>query len=102
MLRELDTVTLTERIPLDQIWDVPAYSPLLERDNPGDGLRPGDVGTIVHKYGGGETYEVEFLMWNGDTVAMATVPLSHLRLATDADLDNDRFVKAKRLSATST
>lgn len=101
MLRELDTVTLTKRIPLDQIWDVPSYSPLLESDNPGDGLRPGDVGTIVHEYEGGEVCEVEFLMWNGDTVAMATAPLSHLCRATDADLANDRFAKAKRLSATS-
>jgi len=50
MIRELDTVVLTHDI----------------RDN---GLERGDVGAVVHAYGAGSTFEVEFVTAEGKTVA---------------------------------
>ena len=47
MFEEHTVIALTEPIGLERIEDIPPDSPLLAADNPGDGLRPGDVGTIV-------------------------------------------------------
>ena len=91
MFNELDTVTLTEPIPLESIFQVPDASPLLESDNQGDGLRPGDVGTIVHSYPEKDAFIVEFVEPGGYTVALVDVLPSQIRPATDEDLANDRF-----------
>ena len=45
------------------------------------GLRPGDVGVVVHVYGQGSAYEVEFTRPNGTTIGVATVKRSNLRQA---------------------
>ena len=45
----------------------------LSVDRPALGLRQGDVGTVVHIYGSGDQYEVEFINANGDTVAVETL-----------------------------
>ena len=95
MFKELDVVALTTHIPLEDIWDVPSYSPLLRQngDQP-SGLLPGDTGTIVYVQGGGEAFEVEFLEPSGYTVAIATVKPSQIRLATEDDLASCRFWKS--------
>ncbi len=94
MFKELDVVALTTQIPLDDIWDVPSYSPLLRRNGgQPSGLLPGDTGTIVYVQGGGEAFEVEFLEPGGYTVAIATVKPSQMRLATEEDSANCRFRK---------
>ena len=57
-------------------------------DRPALGLYRGDVGTVVHVYGSGDLYEVEFTNAKGDTIAVETlnadeirlVDLSHVRL----------------------
>jgi hypothetical protein len=54
MMRELDLVALTS--------DRPDYC--LER---------GDVGTVVHVYTAGQTYEVEFVAASGTTIAVLTL-----------------------------
>lgn len=57
-------------------------------DVPEEGLRAGDVGTVVerHDVAGRETgYSVEFFDMLGNTVAVATLPVSALRLPTHAD-----------------
>jgi hypothetical protein len=63
---------------------------VLLRDLPEEGLRAGDVGTIVELYPASEQtppgYEVEFFAANGDTVAVASVPADAVRLATERDL----------------
>ncbi len=63
---------------------------VLLRDLPEEGLRAGDVGTIVESYpASGETppgYEVEFFAANGDTVAVASIPSDAARLAPERDL----------------
>lgn len=60
MLSELDTVVLT-------------------RDLPEHGLKRGDVGTVVHRYGEGEGYEVEFVTGEGTTVDVLTLEAKVLR-----------------------
>ena len=61
---------------------------ILTMDLPGEGLRAGDVGTVVerHDVPGREVgYSVEFFDMTGRTVAVVTVPASHLRRPTPAD-----------------
>jgi len=54
MIRELDTVVLAR--------DLKTY-----------GLKRGDVGAVVHCYGDGATFEVEFVTGEGKTVAVVTL-----------------------------
>ena len=54
MIRELQTVVLTHDIK--------------EHD-----LKMGDIGTVVHRHGGGGAFEVEFLMTGGRTKAVITL-----------------------------
>jgi len=54
MIRELDRVV--------RVQDLPEH-----------GLKAGDVGTVVHVYGEGEGYEVEFVGGEGETVAAVTL-----------------------------
>jgi hypothetical protein len=62
---------------------------ILTVDLPDEGLRAGDVGTIVERHeapGVAEIgYSVEFFDMTGRTVAVVTVPASQLRLPTSAD-----------------
>ena len=41
-------------------------------------LKPGARGVVVHVHGAGEAYEVEFMTDDGQTLAVATVPSTHL------------------------
>lgn len=93
MFKELDVIALTTEVPLDHIWDVPDTSPLIERRNPGDGLKVGDVGTVLCIQGNGEALEVEFLGPDGNTMAIATISPSQARLATEEDLTKRSFLK---------
>lgn len=62
---------------------------ILTRDVAEHGLRAGDVGTVVERHrvpGVAEDgYSVEFFDMIGNTVAVATLPASALRLPTPAD-----------------
>jgi Domain of unknown function (DUF4926) len=64
-------------------------SAILTVDLPDEGLRAGDVGTIVEQHNvPGVTeigYSVEFFDMTGRTVAVVTVPSSTLREPTPAD-----------------
>jgi len=54
MIRELETVVL--------LHDVSQH-----------GLKSGDVGAVVHRYGDGKAFEVEFVTAEGRTVAVLTL-----------------------------
>ena len=54
---------------------------VLKRPMPSLGLEPGDVGVVVHVHGQGESYEVEFLSLDGNTIGVETVEASDLRQA---------------------
>ncbi len=61
MIRELDSVVL--------VRDLPEY-----------GLKEGDVGAVVHIYGKGEGFEVEFVSGEGETIVVATLGREDVRL----------------------
>jgi hypothetical protein len=42
-------------------------------------LAQGDIGTIVHEYADGRTYEVEFVTAGGNTVAVLTLSDEDIR-----------------------
>jgi hypothetical protein len=60
MISELDLVALTHDIE-------------------GKHLKAGDVGTVVAVYSESEAYEVEFVTFSGDTVAVVTLPANSVR-----------------------
>lgn len=97
MFEEHTVIALTEPIALEGIEDIPPGSPLLAADNPGDGLRPGDVGTVVAILPGARNFLVEFVETDGYTVALAEVKAAQARPATAADLAKDRFSKKARV-----
>jgi len=49
---------------------------VLRKEIPDQGLKTGDVGTVVHVYKKGEAFEVEFVTLDGETVAIATLVAS--------------------------
>lgn len=67
---------------------------ILTVDLPSDGLRAGDVGTIVERHqvpGLAEIgYSVEFFDMTGRTVAVVTVPASYLRPSSSTDIPSVR------------
>jgi hypothetical protein len=68
---------------------------VLTQDLREEGLRTGDVGTVVHIHQDGTAYEVEFVTLTGETVAVATVQLFQLRPVNRRDLSHVRELAAK-------
>lgn len=67
---------------------------VLTADLPADGLKAGDVGTVVHVHNNGAAYEVEFMTFAGRTIAVATVEASQLRPVGDRDLSHVRELQS--------
>ena len=70
-IKELDAVALT--------CDLPKH-----------GLKRGDVGTAVLVHGNGEAFEVEFVGYDGQTVALATLEHSQVRALQTGDIPHVR------------
>ena len=68
---------------------------VLTCDLPKEGLKAGDVGTVVHIHKRGEAFEVEFVTLNGDTVAVTTVLASQVRSVSRLDLTHARPMKLR-------
>ena len=62
----------------------------LTRDIPEQGLRAGDVGTVLHVYRGGRAFEVEFVALNGQTVLIVTLPAPSVRSVTGHEITHAR------------
>ncbi len=60
MIQELDTIVLA-------------------RDIDESGLKTGDAGAVVHCYGGGSRFEVEFVASDGTTIALLTLAAEDIR-----------------------
>jgi hypothetical protein len=75
MIKEFDNVVLTT--------DLPEF-----------GLAAGDVGTIVMVLGDNEGYEVEFMTLNGETIAVTSLPASHVRPISHGEIAHVRLVAA--------
>jgi hypothetical protein len=52
---------------------------VLNGDRITDGLHAGDVGAVVHIYGDGKAYEVEFVDGVGTTIALLTLEAADVR-----------------------
>lgn len=59
---------------------------VLLQDIPENGLKAGDIGTVMHVHKGGTGYEVEFMTLAGDTVAIVTLLPAQLRPISRRDL----------------
>ena len=68
---------------------------VLTADIPEDGLVAGDVGTVVSVYAGGEAFEVEFMGFSGETVALSTVPCERVRAVAPGEVKRARKMTAK-------
>ena len=73
MIRELDSVVLRH--------DIDKY-----------GLKQGDIGTVVHCYGDGNAFEVEFVTAEGRTIAVITLASSNIRLMSKKEILHDREI----------
>jgi hypothetical protein len=62
----------------------------LTRDLPKHGLKRGNVGTAVLVHGCGEAFEVEFVGYDGHTVALLTLEQSHVRPLRAGDIPHAR------------
>jgi hypothetical protein len=58
---------------------------VLREDLPSQGLKQGDLGTVVEVYGP-DSVEVEFVTASGRTQALVTLPPSAVRAVSDNDL----------------
>jgi hypothetical protein len=66
---------------------------ILTGDVAEEGLKEGDVGTIVHVYGDANAFEVEFLTLDGDTAAIVTVSGELLRPVNNTDITHARSMQ---------
>ena len=58
---------------------------ILTNDLAPEGLKAGDVGTVIHVHRGSEALEVELHTLQGETAAIATVDVSSIRPVTLLD-----------------
>ena len=75
MIKELDTIVLS-------------------RDLADHGLIQGDIGAVVHCYRDGESFEVEFITGQGDTVAVVTLNRDDVRPMKDEEILHVRKLQA--------
>jgi hypothetical protein len=74
-IKELDAVALTQAVPAE-------------------GLGSGDIGTVVMVYGQNEGYEVEFVGYDGHTIALLTLAPGQIRLLSRGDVPHVRRLAA--------
>ena len=78
-IRELDTVVLV-------------------RDIPGEGLKRGDLGAVVHVHGP-DAFDVEFVRASGKTQALVRLTTGDVRLLEDSDVPAVRSTSSHRGAA---
>jgi hypothetical protein len=67
---------------------------VLRKAIPDQGLKVGDVGTVVHVHKKGEAFEVEFLTLHGETVAVSTLAASQVRPVQKREITHARLLRA--------
>lgn len=65
---------------------------VLTQELPGEGLRAGDIGTVVLVHQGGAGYEVEFSALGGGTIAVVTLAADDVRPVGDREIAHARHV----------
>jgi hypothetical protein len=63
---------------------------VLTRDLIPEGLKAGDIGTVVHVHADGAGYEVEFMTLAGETVSVVTLLPEQLRAIARRDIAHVR------------
>lgn len=61
----------------------------LTQDLPEQHLKAEDVGMVVHVYGKGQGYEVEFVTLKGDFVALVAVQAAHIRRIAEDEIGGE-------------
>lgn len=67
---------------------------VLRKPIPEQGLKMGDVGTVIHVHRKAEAFEVEFLTLHGETVGIATVTASQVRPVLKREMTHARLMRA--------
>lgn len=67
---------------------------VLTQDLPDDGLKAGDIGTVVHIHQAGAGYEVEFMTLAGETIAVATLLPAQIRPIAKGDVAHVREMQS--------
>jgi hypothetical protein len=67
---------------------------VLRSDLSVEGLKAGDVGTVVHIYKDGAAYEVEFVSLEGRTLAIATLGAEQVRPVHPREITHARELTA--------
>ncbi len=67
---------------------------VLRSDVPAEGLKAGDVGTVVHIYKDGVAYEVEFVSLEGRTLFVATLEAVQVRPVQPQEITHARSLTA--------
>lgn len=65
---------------------------ILTADLDTEGLKGGDVGTVVHVYPRVDAYEVEFVTLEGRTVTIATLQASQVRPIGHGEIAHARLI----------
>ena len=68
---------------------------VLTHDFVAQDLRQGDIGVVVHCYGDGQAYEVEFMSAEGKTIAILTLEHHEVRA-----MGSGEILHVRELSAT--
>ena len=63
---------------------------VLTEDLPAEGLKAGDIGTVVHIHQHGAGYEVEFMTLTGETITVVTLLAAQVRPLTRRDMAHVR------------
>ncbi|HEX8844927.1 MAG TPA: DUF4926 domain-containing protein [Pyrinomonadaceae bacterium] len=63
---------------------------VLTEDLHEEGLKAGDIGTVVHLHQNGAGYEVEFMTLTGETIAVITLLASQVRPLARRDMAHVR------------
>lgn len=67
---------------------------VLTKDLTAEGLKAGDIGTVVHIHSGGAGYEVEFMTLAGETVTVVTLLPQQLRSIARREIAHVRALQA--------
>jgi Domain of unknown function (DUF4926) len=67
---------------------------VLKKSIAGQGLKTGDVGTVIHVHRKGEAFEVEFVALDGETLAIVTLDASQVRPVQKREITHARLLRA--------
>jgi hypothetical protein len=66
----------------------------LKRNIPAEGLKAGDVGTVIHVHKKRAAFEVEFLTLHGETITVTTLDASQVRPIQRKEIAHARLLRA--------